>query len=471
MRKILTVLALCVISATAWGETLSISGQTITERQDIDATNYETIVFQNSRFEDAVIISGNTNLKTILIYNCNFAGILSIKDNPALTLLAVGSGHINGHLLVNNNTIDGDVNFIDNYISGYFQFSGNHVKGKGDISLLRAEAGLSCFGNIFSSLFQINVSSFNLRSVVYKNRFNAFELNDASFGELTMQDNYLEKSMGFADCTITANLTIRQLNDVGDKNSKRSISFYNTSIYGSVHLYDIDGNIGLIDLWQIDFLQDFFIDYNRLINSIGLITHRIVHSTQSIETVVINNPYKELSHEDTSKFKHFLGRIKSGFDKRGDKEAKIDFAKWEFHYKNSLNNFPVKLLNAIGFYLTFEHFLNVSAALLFSLAVCILFMFIFLREDKSSERKYKYKYLKIDNLRDTESTSKDQKVEKFFSRYFTAFIVSTSVFCNLSLATKKMREENARNITWAEGTIGMIMLIIIGAIVGRIASI
>jgi len=312
---------------------------------------------------------------------------------------------------------------------------------------------------------EINVSDFNLRSVFYGNSLNSLDFNDANFGILTMQNNHLEKSIGFADCTFTGHLTIRQMNSIGDPNNMHSINFYNTSVFGTVTLEDIDTTIILYNLWQLDFHQDIFIDYDRLINSIGLVTQRVVHSPQSIEHIAITNPYKEMSKENLQKFKHLIYNIKSGYDKRGEKDAKIQFIKWEWHYQNNFNKPFKKLLKTILFYISFEKFLNIYIPLVLSLIVCVVFMFIYLKRDKKNVQNFIY--LKINKL---EGTSLRKKVLYWFTRYFISFIVSTSVFCNLP-TTKKLREDDAKNIVWIEGMIGMIMLIIIGAIVGRIASI
>jgi hypothetical protein len=464
-RLVMSLVMLFVLGAIAWGETYIVDGKTESGRLNINATGYDAIVFRNSKFEETVIIAGNENLKILMIYNCDFADMVSVRNNSSLTTLAIASSNFQKHLLVNNNRVEGKADFTDNYIGGYFQFSSNQTSEKCSIDLSKVERGISCFENVFSSAFEISVTDFSLRSVFYGNSFNTFELNDVSFGMMLMHDNRLEKSMGFADCTITDQMTIRQLNDSGDPNSKRSISFYNTSVYGSVYLDEIDTTILLIDLWQLNFRQDIFIDYDRLTSSIGVITDRIIHSPQSIETVVITNPYKELSKEKTQKFEQLLSRIKSGYDKRGDRNAKINFIKWEYHYKNNFNNPFERLLKKILFYVSFEQFLNIYIPLVLSLVICIVFMFIYIRRDKNN--KNHFIYLKIDKEK---NTNVEQKVPYWFVRYLIAFMVSTSVFCNLP-TTKKLREDDAKNITWIEGMIGLIILIIIGAIVGRIASI
>jgi len=465
MKRLAMLLVMFVTLGTiTWGETYIVDGQTKSERLNINATGYDAIVFRNSKFEETVIISGNEKLKILNIYNCDFSDLVSIRGNSALTDLSITSGNFQKHLLVNNNKIEGEADFTDNNIGGYFQFSNNQVGEKCSVDLSKVERGISCYNNVFSSVFEIGVTDFSLRSVFYGNRFQEFELNDVNFGSFLMQDNHLGKSMGFADCTVTGELTIRQLNDSGDPNSKRSISFYNTSVYGSVYLDDIDKTILLVDLWQLNFHQDIFMDYDRLTGSIGVITDRIVHSPKSIETVVITNPYKELSKEKLQNFKQLLSRIKSGYDKRGDRDAKINFIKWEWHYKNSFNNPFKRLLRTVMFYASFEKLLNIYIPLVLSLVICIVFMFIYLKrvmsnEDKGKSSEHEYIYLKIDNYQ-----------KNIFMRYFIAFMVSTSVFCNLP-TIKKLREDNAKNIVWIESILGLIILIIIGAIVGRIASI
>jgi len=310
---------------------------------------------------------------------------------------------------------------------------------------------------------EINVSDFNLRSVFYGNSLNSLDFNDANFGILTMQNNHLEKSIGFADCTFTGHLTIRQMNSIGDSKNMHSINFYNTSVFGTVTLEDIDTTIFLYNLWQLDFHQDIFIDYDRLIKSIGLVTQRVVHSPQSIEHIAITNPYQEMSKENLQKFKHLIYNIKSGYDKRGEKDAKIQFIKWEWHYINSFNNPLKRLLNNILFYASFEKLLNIYIPLILSLVICIVFMFIYLKRVETDEHKYIYTYLKIGNYQ-------KETIFNIFMRYFISFMASTSVFCNLP-TTKKLKDDESKNIVWIEGMIGMIMLIIIGAIVGRIASI
>jgi hypothetical protein len=454
----------------AWGEQYIVNGETISERLEINAAEYDTIVFRNSRFEEAVIINGNVNLKIIMIFNCNFDNMLSVNDNPAIATLAIATSDFKKHLLIVGNNVEKTAIFNDNIIAGFFQFSRNQVGERCTISNSRTERGFSCFGNIFSSMFQINTTDFSLRSVLNNNRFNEFELNDVSFGALTMYDNHLEKSMGFADCTITAHLNIRRLNDIGDPNSKRSVNFYNTSVYGSVYIENIDTTVLLLNLWQLDFHQDIFIDYDRLISSIGFVTERIVHDPQSIEYIDIKNPYKELSKESVNKFNQLFSNIKSGYEKRGEKDAKINFRKWEYKFKNSFNNPLKRTLKTVLYFASFKLFLSILSAIIFSLVVCIVFMFIYLKKQKQTDEAM-FKYLKIDNYQDRDALSCKQRAKNCFMRYFIAFLVSTSVFCSLPMATKKLREDKAKNITWVEGIIGMIMIIIISAIVGRIASI
>ena len=464
-RLVMSLVMLCALGTITWGETYIVEGKTESERININATGYDTIVFRNSKFEETVIISGNENLKILNIYNCDFADMVSVRNNPALVALSITGGNFQKHLLVNNNKIEGEVKFTDNYIGGFFQFSNNQMGEKCSIALSKIERGISCFNNIFSSMFEIRVTDFNLRAVFYGNRFNEFQLNDVNFGTFTMRDNHLGKSLGLVDCTVTGHLTIRQLNDSGAPNSQRSVSFHNTSVFGSVYLDDIDTTILVIDLWQLDFHQDIFIDYGRLTGSIGKVTDRIVHNPQSIETVVITNPYKELSKENIQKFEQLFTRIKSSYDKRGDRDAKINFIKWEFHYQNSFNSFFIRLVKTILFFASFELFTNIYIPFVLSLIICIVFMFIYIRRDKID--KHHFIYLKVDK---EQNTSIKQRVSYWFTRYFIAFMVSTSVFCNLP-TTKKLREDEAKNIVWVEGIIGMIILIIIGAIVGRIASI
>jgi len=453
---------LLTFSTITWGEVLSISGENISKRQEINATDYDTIVFMNSRFDRAVIISGNENLKTVMIFNCEFADLLTIKDNPAITNLTVAASNFKKHLLIFGNNVEGATIFNNNLIIGYFQLSKNQIKEKCTIKDMKVEHGISCSENIFLSIMEINVSDFNLRSVLYDNHFNAVDFNDAHFGILTIQDNYLEKSVGFADCTFTGHLTIRQLNDSGDPNSKRSINFYNTSVFGTVTLEDIDTTILLYNLLQLDFHQDIFIDYGRLTSSIGLVTKRIVHSPQSVEHIGITNPYKELTKENAQKFKQLIYNIKTGYDKRGDKDAKIQFTKWEWHYRNSFNKPFIRMIKTILFYASFEKFLNIYIPLVLSMVICIVFMFIYLKRDS----KKHFIYLKIDKI---EGTGEEKIVLYWVVRYFISFMVSTSAFCNLP-TTKKLREDDAKNIAWVEGMIGLIILIIIGAVVGRIAS-
>jgi len=452
------------LSFITWGEAYKKSGETISIRQEINATGYDTIVFMNSKFDSAVIISGNENLKTIMIYNCEFADLFSIKDNPAITKLTVASSNFKKHLLIYGNNVEGTALFNNNLITGYFQLSKNHIREKCTIKDIKVEHGISCFENTFLSLMEINVSDFNLRSVIYGNRFNAVDFNAAHFGILTMQDNHLEKSIGFADCTVTGHLIIRQLDSIGDPNNIHSINFYDTNVFGTVTLEDIDTTILLYNLWQLDFHQDIFIDYDRLIKSIGLVTQRVVHSPQSIEHFAITNPYKELTKENAQKFRQLIYNIKSGYDKRGDRDSKIRFIKWEWHYKNSFNNPLKRQLKTILFYASFEKLLNIYIPLVLSLVICIVFMFIYLKRDKDKQH---FIYLKINKIK---GTSVGQKVWYWLTRYFIAFMVSTSVFCNLPTTTK-LREDGVKNIAWVEGMIGMIILIIIGAIVGRIASI
>jgi hypothetical protein len=460
----MSLVLLCVLAASAWGEAYIIDGRTVSGREEINAAGYDTIVFRNSKFEETVTISGNENLKIISIYNCDFTDMVSIRNNPALASLDIISGNFKKHLLVNNNSIEDEADFSDNTISGYFRFTNNRVGEKSSISLSRADSGITCFNNIFSSLFEISVTNFGLRSVLYSNRFNTLKLDDVNFGALLMRDNQLEKSIGFTDCTVTVHLTIHQLTDSGDPNSRHSVSFYNTSVYGSVYLEYIDPSVLLIDLWQLDFHQDIFIDYDRLTGSLGIITDRIIHNPQTVETVVITNPYTELSRENVQKFKQLFNRIKSGFDKRGERDAKIQFIKWEYFYENSFNAPFKRLLNNILFFVSFEQFLNIYIPLVLSLVICIVFMFIYIKRDKNDN--HHFLYLKIDKEK---NTAAGKKLWYWVSRYFIAFMVSTSVFCNLP--AKKLREDDAKSITWVEGMIGMVMLIIIGAIVGRIASI
>jgi len=91
--------------------------------------------------------------------------------------------------------------------------------------------------------------------------------------------------------------------------------------------------------------------------------------------------------------------------------------------------------------------------------------------NKKTKEKDKYRYLKIDHLVNRETTDKKKRVSNVFERLFIAFGTSISVFCNIPLATKKLREDEARNITWTQGMFGIIMLMIIAAIVSRIATI
>jgi len=467
---VLSLVMICVLGAMTWGESYIVDGETISERLEIKATEYDTIVFRNSRFEKSAIITGNENLKTLMVFNCDFADMLSVKDNPAITTFAIASGNFNKHLLVTNNSVEGEAFFNDNIIAGFFQFSRNQTGEKCSIRNSRAARGFSCFENTFSSLFKIDTTDFSLRSVLYGNRFNEFELNDVNFGELTMQDNYLEKSMGFADCTITANLKICQLNNIGDQASKRFVDFYNTSVYGSVFFEDIDTSVRLLNLCQLDFHQDIFIDYDRLTSSIGLVTERIVHDPQTVEHLAVTNPYKELSKENVTRFNQLFSKIRSNYEKRGEKDTKINFRKWEYKYKNSFNKPFKKMLNTILYYASFELFLNIALAIVFSLVICIVFMFIYLQKEKRTNES-NFKYLKIDNYQDRNNPDIKRRAMNCAIRYAIALLVSTSIFCSLPMATKKLREDKAKNITWAEGIMGMIMIIIISAIVGRIASI
>jgi hypothetical protein len=452
------------------GSTCIIDGESIISRLDINESEYETIVFRNSKFDETVLIRANESLKTIMIYNCDFADILAVRENPGLSSVAIANGNFKKHLMVSNNYVEGPAVFSDNVITGYFQLSENQMQERCSFALSRVESGISCFKNTFGSKFEINNTSFNGRSVLSGNMFNDVELNDVTFDILTFHENRIKKSIGFADCMINSHLAIRQLYDNGDAESKRSISFYNTSVLGSVYLDRIDETIILVDLWQLDFRQDLFIDNSRLFDSFRFIYQRVVHDSQSIENIAVINPYKEMSSENLQKFKQLLTNIKTGYDKRGERDAKMAFVKWEYHYESSFDTFYGRIIKQLVFILSFELFLNVKSAIIVSLLICIVFMFPYAStHDKTGNNTFRY--LKIDNYKNTEHTSgKTRKIHCLF-RYGIAILVSTSVFCNLPLATKKLREDNARNIVWVESFLGMIMLIIISAIVGRIIAI
>jgi hypothetical protein len=476
MRKIIISISIfCVLCNTLCalvvteGDRYIIDGEAIDFRLDINASEYEIIVFRNTKFNETVLIRANESLKIINIYNCDFADMLSIRENPALSSLAITSGNFKKHVLVNVNSIEDESTFVDNFITGYFQFSGNQIGGRCAITLSRIESGISCFGNTFGSMFEISAVNSNGRSVMADNRFNEVELNDVIANTLQFQKNYLEKSMGFADCTIDSHFTLRQMYDSGSPDRRRSMNFYNTSVHGSIYFDEIDETIFLLDLWQLDFSQDFFIDNSRLFKSVKNITQRVVHSPQSIESIAVTNPYKELGREDLRKFMQFLTKIKTGYDKRGEQDAKINFIKWQYHFKNDFNAFPRKIINRILFVLSFELFLNIKLSIIFSLLICIAFMFLYARrQDKANE--YALLYLDIDNAKNDSPTG-GKKIPHLIFRCGIAFLVSTSIFCNLPLATNKLREDKAKNLVWIESFIGLIMLIIISAIVGRISVI